>query len=29
MTAQDLIAGIIALVLGVYLLLTLIRPEEF
>jgi K+-transporting ATPase KdpF subunit len=27
--AQDLLGGIIVLLLGIYLLITLLRPEEF
>jgi len=29
MNAQDLLGGVIALLLGIYLLVTLLRPEEF
>ena len=29
MTVQDLIGGLIVLLLGLYLLVTLLRPEEF
>ena len=29
MNAADLVGGIIALLLGLYLLATLLRPEEF
>ena len=29
MNAQDLLGGLIALLLGIYLLVTLLRPEEF
>ncbi len=29
MTVQDLIGGLITLLLGLYLLVTLLRPEEF
>jgi len=29
MSVQDLIGGAIALPLGIYLLVTLLRPEEF
>lgn len=29
MTAQDLVGGVIALLLGVYLFWTLLRPEDF
>ena len=29
MNPQDLVGGVIALLLGVYLLLTLLRPEDF
>jgi K+-transporting ATPase KdpF subunit len=29
MNVQDLIGGLIALLLGIYLLVTLLRPEEF
>lgn len=29
MTVQDLAGGLIALFLGLYLLVTLLRPEEF
>jgi K+-transporting ATPase KdpF subunit len=27
--AQDLLGGLIVLILGIYLLVTLLRPEEF
>jgi K+-transporting ATPase KdpF subunit len=29
MNAQDLLGGLIVLLLGIYLLVTLLRPEEF
>ncbi len=29
MNIQDLIGGLIALLLGIYLVVTLLRPEEF
>jgi K+-transporting ATPase KdpF subunit len=29
MNAQDLLGGLIALLLGIYVLVTLLRPEEF
>jgi K+-transporting ATPase KdpF subunit len=29
MNAQDLLGGVIVLLLGIYLLVTLLRPEEF
>jgi K+-transporting ATPase KdpF subunit len=29
MNAQDLVGGVIALLLGLYLLYTLLRPEDF
>ena len=29
MNAQDLLGGVIALLLAIYLLVTLLRPEEF
>lgn len=29
MTAQDLVGGVIAALLGLYLLWTLLRPEDF
>jgi K+-transporting ATPase KdpF subunit len=29
MNASDLLGGLIALLLGIYLLVTLLRPEEF
>jgi K+-transporting ATPase KdpF subunit len=29
MNAQDLLGGVIVLLLGVYLLVALLRPEEF
>jgi K+-transporting ATPase KdpF subunit len=29
MNAQDLLGGVIVLLLGIYLLITLLRPEEF
>jgi K+-transporting ATPase KdpF subunit len=29
MSVQDLVGGAIALLLGIYLLVTLLRPEEF
>ena len=29
MNAADLVGGIIALLLGIYLVVTLLRPEEF
>jgi K+-transporting ATPase KdpF subunit len=29
MTAQDLVGGVIALLLSLYLLWTLLRPEDF
>ena len=29
MNAQDLLGGLIALLLGIYLIVTLLRPEEF
>jgi K+-transporting ATPase KdpF subunit len=29
MNAQDLLGGLIVLLLGIYLIVTLLRPEEF
>jgi K+-transporting ATPase KdpF subunit len=29
MNAEDLLGGVIVLLLGIYLLITLLRPEEF
>jgi K+-transporting ATPase KdpF subunit len=29
MNAADLVGGVIALLLGIYLVITLLRPEEF
>ena len=29
MNAQDLLGGVIVLLLGIYLLVSLLRPEEF
>jgi K+-transporting ATPase KdpF subunit len=29
MNAQDLLGGVIVLLLGIYLVVTLLRPEEF
>jgi K+-transporting ATPase KdpF subunit len=29
MNAQDLLGGLIVLLLGIYLVVTLLRPEEF